>query len=363
MRAIIFAGGVGTRLWPMSRKKSPKQFEKVIGEKSTLQLTVERLLPEFKAEDIYISTGLAYVDMVHDQLTFIPKENIIGEPVKRDVGPAVAYAISYIAKQSGNNEPVVILWSDHLVREVKKFKKIILDAGNVVKQEEDKMIFIGQKARFASENLGWIHFGKTLKKEDGTELHSFEGFKYKPDKTVAEEYFSKHGEYCWNLGYFVTTPDYLMGLFKKFVPDISKITTTICDAYGTDKYMDVLKTEYEKMPVINFDNALLEQLNKESAYVICEDIGWSDIGAWEALKEALEEKREDNVINGRVLLEQSSDNLVYNYEDSKLIVGIDLENLLVVNTKDVLLVAQKTSVGKIKTLVENFKGTENEELT
>lgn len=363
MRAIIFAGGVGTRLWPMSRKKSPKQFEKVIGEKSTLQLTVERLLPEFKAEDIYISTGLSYVDMVHDQLSFIPKENIIGEPVKRDVGPAVAYAVSYIAKQSGNNGPVVILWSDHLVREVKKFKKIILDAGNVVTQEEDKMIFIGQKARFASENLGWIHFGKTLKKEDGTELHSFEGFQYKPNKEVAQEYFSKHEQYCWNLGYFVTTPQYLAGLFKKFVPDISKITTDICDAYGTEKYMDVLKSEYEKMPVINFDNALLEQLNKESAYVICEDIGWSDIGAWEALKEALEEKREDNVTNGRVLLEESSDNLVYNYEGEKLIVGIDLENLLVVNTKDVLLVAQKTSVGKIKTLVENFKGTENEDLT
>jgi mannose-1-phosphate guanylyltransferase len=154
-----------------------------------------------------------------------------------------------------------------------------------------------------------------------------------------------------------------MDLFKRFVPDISEIATRICEALGTSEYLDVLKTEYEKMPVINFDNALLEQLNKESAYVICEDIGWSDIGAWEALKEALEQKREDNVTNGRVMLEESVDNLVYNYENDKLIVGIDLDNLLVVNTGDVLLVARKTSVGKIKTLVENFQGTENENLT
>ncbi|MBI1863407.1 hypothetical protein HYS00_04805 [Candidatus Microgenomates bacterium] len=363
MRAIIFAGGVGTRLWPMSRKKSPKQFEKVIGEKSTLQLTVERLLPEFKPEDIYISTGLAYIDMVHAQLPFIPRDNIIGEPVKRDVGPAVAYAVSYIAKQSGNNEPVVILWSDHLVRHVKKFKDILMAAGNTVKQEENKMIFIGQKARFASDNLGWIHFGKALKTENHIQLHSFEGFKYKPSKEVADDYFANHQKYCWNLGYFVATPAFLMSLFKRFVPDISQISTTICDAYGTPEYLDVLKKEYEKMPVINFDNALLEQLPKESAYVICEDIGWSDIGAWEALKEALEQKREDNVTNGRVMLEESVDNLVYNYESDKLIVGIDLDNLLVVNTGDVLLVARKTSVGKIKTLVENFQGTENENLT
>lgn len=363
MRAIIFAGGVGTRLWPMSRKKSPKQFEKVIGDKSTLQLTVERLLPEFKPEDIYISTGLAYVDMVHNQLSFIPKENIIGEPVKRDVGPAVAYAVSYIAKQSDSNEPVVILWSDHLVRKVDKFKAMLLAAGTTVKEQEDKLIFIGQKARFASDNLGWIHFGKTLKTENDINLHSFEGFQYKPSKEVAKEYFSNHNEYCWNLGYFVATPQYLMSLFERFVPDIYALSQKICDAIGTDKYLDVLKAEYEKMPVINFDNALLEQLNKESAYVICEDIGWSDIGAWEALKEALEQSREDNVTNGRVMLGGSFDNLVYNYEAGKLVVGIDLDNLLVVNTNDVLLVAKKTSVGKIKTLVENFQGTENENLT
>lgn len=363
MRAIIFAGGVGTRLWPMSRKKSPKQFEKVIGDKSTLQLTVERLLPEFKPEDIYISTGLSYIDMVHAQLPFIPKDNIIGEPAKRDVGPAVAYAVSYIAKQSDNNDPVVILWSDHLVRHVDKFKKILLAAGSVVASEHNKMIFIGQKARFASDNLGWIQFGSVLKNENDINLHSFEAFKYKPSKQVANEYFANHQQHCWNLGYFVATPHFLLELFKRFVPNISELSTKICDAYGTPEFIEVLKAEYEKMPVINFDNALLEQLDKENAYVICEDIGWSDIGAWEALKEALEQKREDNVTNGRVMLGGSFDNLVYNYEAGKLIVGIDLDNLLVVNTNDVLLVAKKTSVGKIKTLVENFQGTENENLT
>jgi mannose-1-phosphate guanylyltransferase len=117
------------------------------------------------------------------------------------------------------------------------------------------------------------------------------------------------------------------------------------------------------MPEISFDNAVLEQLDTSSAYVVIDDIGWSDVGAWEALKEALEERREDNITKGEVLLEDSQDSLVYNYEAGKLIVGIDLEDYLVVNTDDVLLVGKKTSVPKIKKVLQRFEGTDHEKLT
>ena len=117
------------------------------------------------------------------------------------------------------------------------------------------------------------------------------------------------------------------------------------------------------MPIINFDNAILEQLQQKDVKVIVEDIGWSDVGAWESLKEALEINKSDNITNGKVYLKDSSDNLVYNYNDKKLIVGIDLEDMLIVNAQDVLLVTKKTSVSKIKTLVESFEGTEHEKLT
>lgn len=362
MRAIIFAGGVGTRLWPLSRKKSPKQFERVIGDKSTLQSTVDRLLPEFKPEDIYISTGLAYVELVAKQLSFIPRENIIGEPVKKDNGPAVAFAVSYVAQKTGTDEPIVILWSDHLVRHVKKFKGALAAAASLVLQEPDRMIFIGQKPRFASDNLGWIHFGDTIRTDKSFSFHKFLGFKYKPDPTLAQTYF-KDKVYCWNLGYFVSTPSFLLSLYQRFAPEIYDRSEKICQRYGKSDFQKTLKSEYAKMPEINLDNAILEQLDLDNAYVMVEDIGWSDVGAWEALKEALEQKREDNITNGKVLLTDSVDNLVYNYDHDKLIVGIDLDDLLVVNTNDVLLVAKKSSVSKIKTLVENFKGTENEELT
>ncbi len=360
MKAVIFAGGVGTRLWPLSRKKSPKQFEKVVGDKSTLQLAAEKLFPEFKSEDIYVSTGTNYVNLVKEQLPFIPHENIIAEPAKRDVGPAVALVMGYLAKKFPN-EPVIILWSDHLVKKIDTFKKIILEADKLVQKEQDKIIFIGQKPRFASDNLGWIETGKVIK-DTAVTFRSFEGFKYRPNKETAEKYLHD-SKYCWNLGYFVSTPAYIMSLFERYTPAIYQTMERISNFKTFKEFEENLQKYYPDMPEISFDNAILEQMDKKNAYVVMEDIGWSDVGAWEALKEALEQHREDNIIKGKVLLETSEDNLVYNYDNSKLIVGVDLKDLLVVNTSDVVLVAKKSSVQSIKKLVEGFRGTENEHLT
>lgn len=361
MKAVIFAGGVGTRLWPLSRKKSPKQFEKIIGEKSTLQIAVERLLPEFRPDDIYISTGLSYVDIVKSQLAIIPAENIIGEPEMKDVGPAVCYMMGYLSKRFPNDS-VVILWSDHLVRNEEKFKKILLAADKMIKNNPEKIVFIGQQPRFASDNLGWIEMGDTVKRDGAIEFKKFAGFKYRPDRNLAEKYFHNN-KYCWNLGYFVSTPKFVYSLFKKYAPEVYGLTEKIHSFSGNANFLDEFASHYSKMPKINFDNAVLEQLDRNSAYVVVDDIGWSDVGAWEALKEALAERSEDNITKGKVFLEDSVDNLVYNYDGSKLIVGIDIDDHLIVNTSDVLLIAKKSSVSKIKQLVESFKGTENEVLT
>lgn len=361
MKAVIFAGGVGTRLWPLSRKKSPKQFEKVVGEKSTLQLAAERLQPEFKPEDIYISTGTGYIDIVKEQLPFVPEENIIAEPAKRDVGPAVALMMGYLA-QKFPHEPVVILWSDHLVKKIDLFKSIIVESSKLIENNNETIIFIGQQPRFASENLGWIKLGKVNKEQNKVKFRSFEGFNYRPDEETSKKYFSSE-EYCWNLGYFVSTPSFVYSEFKQFAPEIYELTEKIVSEKNPKEFNEKLSSFYPEMPEISFDNAVLEKLDKKHAYVVVDDIGWSDVGAWEALKEALEQERQDNITKGRVLLENSEDNLVYNYDGKKLIVGVNLNDLLVVNTDDVVLVAQKSAVEKIKKLVEGFQGTENEHLT
>lgn len=361
MKAVIFAGGIGTRLWPLSRKNSPKQFEKIIGDKSTLQLAVERLRPEFKPADIFIATNQPYVSIVKKQLPFLPFSNIIGEPEKKDVGPAVALIMALLAKKYPK-EPVIILWSDHLVENQDKFKKIIKAAGKVIKINPNKIIFIGQKPRFATDNLGWIATKGKAMLVDNFQFYHFESIKYRPDLELAKKYFN-NAQYCWNLGYFVTTPKYINSLFERFTPHIFRLIQQINQAYGTINFNNALKKSYHEMPEISFDNAILEQLDTESAYVIMEDIGWTDVGAWEALKEALEKNKSDNITKGTVHLTDSFDNLIYNYDEKLTIVGVDINELLVVKMDDVLLIAKKTSVSKIKKIVESFKGTIHEKLT
>lgn len=359
MKAIIFAGGVGTRLWPLSRQKSPKQFEKVIGDKSTIQLAVERLLPDFAWKDIYIATSRQYLPIVKKQLPEIVSKNLIGEPTTRDVGPAVGLATALLVDKY-KDTPVLILWSDHIVRHNDLFRRIIQVCRNLINKNKNKIIFIGQKPRFASQNLGWIKFGKNIITHDDIKLYSFESFYYRPELSTAEKFF-QDGHYCWNVGYFVTTPAFLWGLYQKYQPEIFESLNKVKNYYGTPSFQTQLNKLYPMMAKISFDNAILEHIHSQDALVISEDLGWSDVGAWEALKEALQASPDQNVIQGKVAVTDCRDSLVYNYTD-QMVVTIDLDGFLVVNTHDVVLICHKNSVPKIKKFVESLKDSENDHL-
>lgn len=360
MKFVIFAGGVGTRLWPLSRKNSPKQFGKILGDKSTLQLAVERLRADFAYADIYIATGKRYEDVVKEQLPQIPKENFIFEPAVRDVGPAVGMALSIINKKHGNC-PVAILWSDHFVKKERRFREVLHFAENLIKNNNNSLILIGQRARFANQNLGWIEFGDEIQEVEGTKIFRFKRLIYRPNLERAEG-FLKNQNFSWNPGYFVTTPKFLLSQFKTFAPNLWKGLTKIQDAIGTKDFERVVEAVYPTLEKISFDNAILERIDSKYVSVLAADLGWSDVGAWEALKEALEVSSSENVTKGKILLEDARDCLVFNYTD-QLTVGIDLSEMLVVNTDDVVLICPKTSVPKIKKLVESMSGTPNEHLT
>ncbi|MBI2028490.1 MAG: hypothetical protein HYT07_02660 [Candidatus Levybacteria bacterium] len=360
MKFIIFAGGVGTRLWPLSRKNSPKQFEKILGDKSTLQLAVDRLLPDFSVSDIYIATGERYKDVVEEQLTSIPKENFIFEPETRDVGPAVGMALSIVGEKYPN-VPVAILWSDHFVKKERRFREVLHFAEDLVSKNNNSLILIGQRARFANQNLGWIEFGNEIKNIRGTKVFEFKKLIYRPSLVEAEEFLKKE-RFSWNPGYFVTTPKFLLSQFEKFAPNLWKSLLKIQNSIGKKDFVEVMNKVYPTLDKISFDNAILEKIDPKYVFVIASDLGWSDVGAWEALKEALEVSSEQNVTKGKVLINDSLDNLVFNYTD-QLVVGIDLEKMIVINTDDVLLVCHKNSVPKIKKLVEGLQNTPNVHLT
>ncbi|OGH16783.1 MAG: hypothetical protein A3C30_00370 [Candidatus Levybacteria bacterium RIFCSPHIGHO2_02_FULL_40_18] len=360
MKAVIFAGGVGTRLWPLSRKHTPKQFEKVIGEKSTLQLAYDRISPIFKPSDIFISSGERYREILHGQLPSIPRENFILEPEMRDVGAAVGL-VAAILEKVADSEPFIILWSDHLVKNEGLFRKILVTCGKILENKPNKIVFIGQKSRLATQNLGWIEFGEKIKDIEGLSVYEFKSLHYRPDLATAEEFHASE-KHAWNPGYFGTTPSFLMSLYQKYAPQMYDGLVKIASSYGTSLFSDTLSNVFPTFEKVSFDNLILEKLTSSDGYVIGADFGWSDIGAWEQLKEALSTSEEENVTKGKVMLEDSKDSLVFNYTD-QMVVGIDLSDYLVINTEDVVLVCPKESVPKIKKLVESLSGTEHEKLT
>lgn len=361
MKIVLFAGGVGSRLWPLSRKNSPKQFNKIIADRSMLQIAVHKLFPDFSWNDVYISTGKQYKDVIGEQLPQLPQQNIIIEPEMRDVGPAVGLVIAQFMK-TNPHEPIVLLWgSDHLVKEEALFRKILKIAEELVVSDPQRIVFIGQKPRFANQNLGYIEYSYELLQKDGFPVYAFNAFQYSPPLDVAEKY-ATDGKHAWNLGYFATTPLFLWELFERYAPSLFEKLKQIYDAVGTPDYEKVLAEVYPTIEKISFDNAILEKMDPSHGCVIAADIGWSDIGAWEAMKEALSQTVDENVTRGKVILESSRDSIVHN-DTEQLVVGIDLDGLVVVSTDDVVLICPKNSVPKIKQFVAHLKGTENEHLT
>ncbi len=360
MKIVLFAGGVGSRLWPLSRKNAPKQFGKIIADRSMLQIAVHKLFPEFKWEDIFISTGDKYSDLISEQLPELPKENVIVEPEMRDIGPAVGLVVAQMAKLNPD-EPLALLWgSDHLVKKEALFRKILRTAEKQILKDPDKIIFVGQKPRFANQNLGYIAFGDLKETVDELPFYEFTGFQYRPALETAKLWL-EDGKHTWNLGYFVTTPRFLWKRFEEFSPELFEKLKKIQDAFGTNEYEKVLREVYPALEKISFDEAILEKIDHKSASVISADIGWSDIGAWEALKEALSDKVDANVTKGKILLEDCRDSILHN-ETKQLIVGIDLDGLVVVSMDDVILICPKDSVPKIKKFVQNLDGTSYEHL-
>lgn len=359
MKVIIFAGGFGRRLWPISLSSSPKQFEPIIGDRSTIQLAVDRVLPQFGAENIFISTNQRYADIIREQLPDVPPENVIGEPTRRDLAAAVGLAMAHLAKKGTPDEPVGILWGDNYMKDVPVFQSVMSSAEKIIQDKEADMVFMGESPRFANANLGWIDLGNKRGEANGNAFYDFGKLTYRPEQSLCEEMYSS-GNCVWNTGYFVTSIGYVQDSYRKHMPEMAKELDKIAATLGTDAYQATLDEVYPTLESISFDDAILTHLDPAGAAVLHAPMGWSDPGTLYSLKEAINPSAEENVTRGLVIDEHSSDSLVYNYEDHKLVMGIGLEGMIVVNTPTSVLVVHKDDIKKVKAIVEGFAGTDLE---
>ncbi|MDD4902114.1 MAG: sugar phosphate nucleotidyltransferase [Patescibacteria group bacterium] len=338
MKLVIFAGGVGTRLWPLSRINSPKQFDRIFNGSSTLQLAFGRIAPAFGAENIFIQTVELYRRIIHEQLPDLPQENILIEPARRDLGPAVCFAVNELYRR-GYRGAMGILWSDHLMKRTEEFTRALSAAEELVELDPARFIFLAEQPRFANNNLGWIKLGAKKGETCKFPVHHFAGWKYRPPEKECAEMFAS-GDYFWNPGYFVTSIEFLIDSYQRLAPDI---------------YHPVKNGRYHEARITHFDEAILEKLDLSRAAVIKLNMGWSDPGTLYALKEALEKSREQNVAHGRVVAFNTNDSLLYNLEPGKVLAAVGLNGMVVINTPDALLVVPKSEVVHVTKLLKKME--------
>ncbi len=360
MKVIVFGGGTGRRLWPISRQNSPKQFEPIIQGKSTMQLAVERVSVAYGPQNVFISTNQKYLDILHKQLPDISPGHFIGEPTRRDLAAAVGLAMLHVKHLYGSNESVAIAWGDNYMTDTGTFLALLSAGEQLLSENGIEIVFIGETARFANNNLGWIGLGDELGRVEEIPYFTYDSWIYRPEQDECLRMFES-GRYVWNIGYFVTRPGFILQAYRDHQPAMWKLLEQIGDVIGQPEYDEILERNYPQIEVASFDDAIVQKIELEQAVVLHGTMGWSDPGTLYALKESIDPSEEANVEKGLVKSLEASDCLLYNYEENKLVAAVGLEGMIVVNTDDALLVVHKDNIPLVKKLVNDFEGTELEE--
>ena len=341
--ALIMAGGKGTRFWPLSTEEKPKQFLNLIGDETMIQMTVNRIKPIIPIERIFVCTGEMYVDLVKEQLPELPERNIVIEPEGRNTAPCITLS-AFVIKKYYNDATMVVLPSDHLIRDEEEFRNIVNDADEFVKNNENAIITLGMKPSRAETGYGYINCGEWKSSLNSHEVIKVEAFVEKPNKEKAEEYL-KDGSYLWNGGMFIWSAKNILEQIKKYSLDTYNALKDIEEI--DERWLRYLiKSQYSETEAISIDYAVMEK--SDDIYVIPSDFGWDDVGSWEALDRYREKDRFGNVYVGKTKAVDGRNNLIISSNHSVVVEG--LSDIYVIENDGKILVGCKSNVANVKEL-------------
>ena len=347
---IIMAGGVGSRFWPLSRQAKPKQFLDILGTgESFLQQTYRRFNAICPPENIYIVTNADYKDLVIEQLG-VDANNVLGEPLRRNTAPCLAYGTFKILKQNPN-AVIAITPADHYIAKEEKFIDIMKNCMDFA-SNNDAILTLGIQPDRPETGYGYIQADTKKRVENFDSLMKVKTFTEKPDYNLATV-FLKSGDFFWNAGIFISNIKTLLSAYEKYLPDMYTAFDEGKEFYGTDKEQSFIDKTYTECRNISIDYGIMEKA--DNVYVNCIDIGWSDLGTWGSLYERSEHDENRNAfINGKVF-SYNNNGCIFNISDGKVAVVQGLNDYIVVEADDALLVVKKAEEQNIRQYLEDIK--------
>jgi mannose-1-phosphate guanylyltransferase len=344
------AGGSGTRFWPASREKYPKQLLKLVGKNTMLQATFERLSGLISPEHTLVMTNQHLVTAVREQLPDVPPEQIIGEPMKRDTAACIALAASLIAR-ADPDAIMLVLPADHIISTHQQFQDCMRSAVQLIQQAPDRLVTFGIRPTYAAESFGYIQRGDRL--NDGTTSSAYRvaSFREKPDRQTAELYLQA-GTYDWNSGIFMWRAATILEALRNFEPEMMKRIDAISASVGMPSFPATLKREFERIDGRSIDYAVMERYHDVA--VIEAPFRWDDVGSWQAIGRLTAPDEQGNCVRGKYLPIQSQRMIVFG-EDEHLLVTIGLQDMIVVHTPNATLIAPKEEEEQVREVVKQLK--------
>ena len=342
--AIVMAGGVGSRFWPVSTAEFPKQFHDMLGCGSTLiQKTFSRLAQLIPAENILILTNDRYNDLVLEQLPMVDFNQILLEPAMRNTAPCILYATLKIQKMNPN-ALVVVAPSDHWIEDENAFLEDLQTAFDF-SEKEDALMTLGIQPTFPNTGFGYIEYDK----EDHNQVKKVKQFREKPDYETAKKFLNS-GNFLWNGGIFIWSIQSVLKAFEKFQPQLLALFSEGIPTYNTESENEFIAQNYALAENISIDYAVME--DADNVFVLPARFDWNDLGTWGSLHEKLPKDTQKNaVVNSKVILENASNNIIRS-DAHKIIIVDGLNDYIIVDHKEVLLIYPKAKEQEIKTLIE-----------
>jgi mannose-1-phosphate guanylyltransferase len=353
VKVLIMSGGRGTRMWPVSSEENPKQFEKLVGDNSMFRETVERVLKGFDADDIYVATSEKYGSHLMKQAPELPKDNFILEPAMRDNLGAIGLATAIINYRHPDSVMIILWGADHVVQKVDNFLGALKEAAKLA-YENKVIVHVDSPPSYPSVHNGWLKIGKQVTESNGHKVFEMIEHVEKPNKKKAEEFFESK-KYVIHVGYMATQPSLLLGYYERYAPQAFETVKKIERAIDTSEFDEVLRKEYPKFEKLSVDYGLFEKLPSGSQWELPVDMGWIDVGTWELLYNGMPKDKDGNVILGNADLIDTKNTLVVSPDKRKLGL-IGLEGMIVVDTKEGLLVCPLDQASKVKELYNKLLG-------